>query len=106
MEKLILDLMFRSGISEQELLSKKEIPAPDGEILSWDYLTYVRLHPVSWDISTHILYGGRDAITPPQVLMEFAHRIGATVTVLENGEHWFQDRTQMAFLDQWVKEHI
>ena len=106
MEKLIMDLMVRAGVSEQELLSRREIPTTGGEILSWEYLDYVRRHPVLWNVPTHILYGSQDAITSAPVLMTFAERIGATITVFENGEHWFHDKDQMSFLDQWLLDHL
>lgn len=106
MEKLIMDLMVRAGVSEQELLSRREIPTTGGEILSWEYLDYVRRHPVLWNVPTHILYGSQDAITSAPVLMTFAERIGATVTIFENGEHWFHDKDQMSFLDQWLLDHL
>ena len=106
MEKLILDLMDRAGVSERELFARGEIPVAGGEILSREYLAYVRNHPVIWDAPTHILYGGRDALTPRPALEAFAGRIGATVTVLEDGEHWFHTAAQTAFLDHWLLDHI
>ena len=57
MEKLIGNMMMWAGVTEEELAEKKEIPTEFGETLSWNYLTYVREHPVSWHIPTRILYG-------------------------------------------------
>ena len=47
MERLISDMMMWSNVTEAELESKKEIPTEFGETLSWEYLCYVRKHPIT-----------------------------------------------------------
>ena len=42
MEKLILNMMKMSNVSEEELYKEKEIATSFGETLSWKYLSYVR----------------------------------------------------------------
>lgn len=106
MEKLILDMMSRAGVSEAELHAKGEIPTEFGETLSYKYLSYVREHPVIWNIPTRILYGEKDHLTSQVTISTFANRIGAPVTVLKDGEHWFHTPEEMAFLDCWVREAI
>lgn len=39
-------------------------------------------------------------------MMNFANKIGATVTVMNHGEHWFHTEEQMNFLDKWFKKFI
>ena len=63
MERLISDMMMWSNVTEAELESKKEIPTEFGETLSWEYLCYVRKHPIKWSVPTCILYGGKDHLT-------------------------------------------
>ena len=101
MEKLIGNMMMWAGVTEQELAEKKEIPTSFGETLSWNYLTYVREHPLSWHITTRILYGERDHLTSLETMSAFAKRIGAELTVMPNGEHWFHTEQQMRFMDHW-----
>ena len=36
----------------------------------------------------------------------FARRIGASLTVMEDGEHWFHTDEQMRFLDGWIKKSM
>lgn len=102
MEKLISDMMMWAGVTEEELQRRKEIPTQFGETLSFEYLCYVRQHPTEWDIPTHILYGEKDNLTSRETISEFADKIGATLTVMEDGEHWFHTDEQMKFLDKWV----
>ena len=106
MEKLIADMMLWSNVTEDELQSKKEIPTAFGETLSWEYLCYVRKHPIQWHIPTCILYGGKDHLTSRETISEFADKQGADLTVMEDGEHWFHTNAQMQFLDDWIRRSI
>lgn len=102
MPKLIEDMMMWAGVSEAALREKGEIETAFGQTLSWEYLSYAREHPVSWPVPTHILYGSRDEMTSFATVSTFAEQIGAALTVMENGEHWFHTETQMQFLDRWI----
>ncbi len=102
MEGLILNMMSLAGVTERELETKKVIAAPFGEDLSWEYLCYVREHPVSWTAPTKILYGSRDNLTGYETAAAFADAHGAELTVMEDGEHWFHTDAQMRFLDHWI----
>ena len=106
MEKLITDMMAWSNVTEAELKSKGEIPTIFGETLSWEYLCYVRNNPIEWSIPTCILYGEKDNLTSIDTMSAFAKQIGATLTIMENGEHWFHTNEQMEFLDNWIKNSI
>lgn len=104
MEKLISDMMLWENISEDELCKKKEIPTDFGETLSWNYLRYVRNHPIKWNIPTYILYGEKDNLTSAETINAFAERVGANLTVMKDGEHWFHTDEQMKFLDAWIRK--
>ena len=104
MEGMIADMMARANVTEDELRAKKEIPVGFGETLSWNWLRDVRKHPIQWSVPTRILYGKRDFLTPPETMSAFAARIGATLTVMPRGEHWFHTPDQMAFLDRWIED--
>ena len=103
MEELIEGMMARAGVSEAELRARGAVRTAFGEELSWAYLRYVREHPLDWSVPTHILYGGRDALTSPGTIRAFAKEHGATLTVMEDGEHWFHTEEQMRFLDGWIR---
>ena len=106
MEHLILDMMTWAGVTEAQLEEKGAISTPFGEDLSWEYLSYVREHPVQWNVPTRILYGSRDSMTAYETIAAFANAHGAELTVMENGEHWFHTEEQMRFLDQWIRREF
>lgn len=102
MEKLITDMMQWANVKEAELRSKGVIHTAFGEDLSWQYLCYVREHPIDWKVPTSILYGSYDNLTSFETISDFAKKHGATLTVMESGEHWFHTKEQMRFLDDWM----
>ncbi len=102
MEKLIDDMLAWAGVTEEELRARGRIRAAFGEDLSWDYLCYVREHPVRWDVPTEILYGEFDELTALKTMEDFARAQGAGLTVMPGGEHWFHTPEQMCFLDHWL----
>ena len=104
MEKLISDMMAWANVTEDELRARREIQTEFGETLSWDWLCDVRSHPLQWDVPTRILYGEHDNLTPLETMTAFAARIGAPLTVMPGGEHWFHTPEQMTFLDRWIRE--
>ena len=104
MEKLITDMMKWANITEQELESKGIVHTDFGEDLSWEYLNYVRSHPIEWRVPTQILYGSKDHLISLDTITRFANKHQATLTVMDGGEHWFHTDKQIAFLDNWIKE--
>lgn len=102
MEKLISDMMRRANVTEEELREKQEIETGSGELLSWRYLCYVRENPIVWKTPTYILYGENDNMTSYETISQFAGKTNASITVMENGEHWFHTAEQVAFLDDWI----
>lgn len=106
MERLIGDMMARANVTEEELRVRREIPTGFGETLSWDWLCDVRRHPLQWSVPTRILYGEHDNLTSFGTMSAFAVRIGALLTVMPGGEHWFHTPEQMRFLDRWVEKTV
>ena len=106
MEKLILGMMTFSNVTEDVLREKREIPTDFGETLSWDYLCYVRENPIVWTVPTEILYGENDNLVSYETVSDFTGKVGAGLTVMKGGEHWFHTDEQMAFLDNWLKNRI
>ncbi len=104
MEKLIAGMMAQAGVSEQELQEKGTIRTAAGPDLSWEYLCYVREHPIGWSVPTDILYGSRDGLTSIETITSFVRTHRAALRVMDGGEHWFHTEEQMRFLDRWIKD--
>lgn len=104
MEALITDMMQWAGVTEKELMEKGTIATSFGEDLSWTYLSWVRNHPIAWNIPTSILYGRKDHLQSANTINLFAEKTGAELTIMEDGEHWFHTAEQMTFLDSWISK--
>ena len=90
-------------MTQEQLQQAGEVPTAFGETLSWKYLTYAAENRITkWDSPTAILYAGQDHLTARKTVDDFAQRFGCTVTVMENGEHWFHTEEQLAVLDAWL----
>ncbi len=106
MEKLICDMMNRANVTEDELRARGEIPTEFGETLSWDYRCCLRAHPIKWSVPSRILYGEHDNLTSLEKISFFAQRIGAPLTVMKGGEHWFHTEEQMEFAGRRLEESL
>ena len=102
MENLIQTMMTWAGVTDERLEREREIPTDFGQTLSWDYLKYVRQHPVhALSAHTNILYGDQDNLVPQPVVECFARAEGAHLTVYPGGEHWFHTPEQMKVMGTW-----
>lgn len=106
MEKLIEKMMTWANVREEDLRRCGEIPTEFGETLSWEYLCYVRQHSLHWSIPTAVLYGEKDHLTSPETITTFTDTVGASLTVMKQGEHWFHTEEQMRFLDAWLQSEL
>ncbi len=102
MEKLIRGMMSAANISEEELQLRGKVSTGFGEDLSWEYLTFAKEHPAAWSVPTEILYGNFDTFTDFETISAFSDKIGARLTVMKGGEHWFHTDEQFRFLDRWI----
>lgn len=104
MQQLIKNMMHWADVSEDRLRQEQTITTAFGQTLSWEYLTYVREHPiVKWDHPTEVLYGSKDNLTERHIVESFTSRFGCSLTVFEDGEHWFHTPEQLKALDNWTK---
>lgn len=104
MEHLIENMLNWANVTEADLRQKGTIATEFGETLSWEYLRWVRAHPLNWNAPTHILYGSNDNLQSQEDIKDFAAKINADVTIMSGGEHWFHTPEQMSFLDNWITE--
>ena len=102
MEALIGDMMRRANVTEDVLREQGVVRTGFGEDLSWAYLSFVRSHPIRWNVPTDILYGSADSLVTRETVDRFAEMHHASLTVMDGGEHWFHTPEQMRFLDAWI----
>ncbi len=105
MERLVQDMMMRAEISDEDLKAKSTIHLSEEEVLSWDYLVWVRKHPVVWNVPTFILYGEKDHFQTIDTMKSFAKATGADLTVMPDGEHWFHTDEQIEFREKWLNRY-
>ena len=106
MERLIADMMRWAGVTEQELQEKGQIATDFGQTLSWQYLCWAREHPLRvWSHPTVILYAERDNLTTMKTIKNFADAHAASLTICDQGEHWFHTPDQLAVLRNWEETH-
>lgn len=104
MQRIIHNMMNWFHISEARLKEEQDIPTPSGQILYWDYYSYVIAHPiVKWTVPTWILYGGKDTLSEKDCVEAFSKEYGADLTVLEKAEHFFHTEQQLKEYTQWLR---
>ncbi|WP_334352481.1 alpha/beta hydrolase [Companilactobacillus sp. HBUAS56257] len=106
MEKSITDSLQAENISETQLQKESKIILKTGKEVSWQYLQFVREHPINWQVPTSILYGEKDDHTSIETVNKFVSEHSSKLTVMAKGEHWFHTREQVAFLDKWAKKEL
>ena len=106
MERLICDMMSWAGVTEDILRRQGEISTDFGQTLSWHYLCWAREHPLRvWSHPTVILYAERDNLTTMKTIKNFADAHAASLTICDQGEHWFHTPDQLAVLRNWEETH-
>ncbi len=106
LEQLIVNMMTWANVTEEDLKREKIMKTDFGEDISWEYLCYVREHPIKWTVPTDILRGSEDTLSAADATMRFIEKTGASLTVMQGGEHWFHTEEQMEFLDRWITDRI
>lgn len=105
MEALIENMMTWFHVSPERLEREQAIPTPMGQTLCWDYLCYVREHPICrWPIPTEILTGGRDTLCDASVTAAFAKRFSCRLRTAEYAEHWFHTPEELSAVALWLRE--
>ena len=106
MERLICDRICAAGITEQILRKRGRYPAREGDMLSWDYLCWVRAHPAKdWYCPQYILSGENDSMTDLATIRTYTAQSGAELIIVPQGEHWFHTPEQLAVMADWERKH-
>lgn len=107
MENMIQNMMQWAHVTEAQLQQEREIPTSFGQTLSWEYLCWVREHPVQVSCNDiHILYGEQDELIPRTVIHDFVQKHTCTLTVVKGGEHWLHTPEQLHAMKAWESTHL
>ena len=107
MERLIQNMMKWFNVDEKQLQEKGEIKTPMGEVLSWDYYSFVRNNRiVQWNTPTNILYGSADNLTERLVVDEFKNNHKCELEIVEGGQHFFTSKEEIAALYKWIRNNV
>ena len=106
--KIIIDnMMLWSNTTEKELEEKLEIKTNFGQTLYWDYYKYVKENPIiNWNKKTFVLYGNKDNLQDENIIKDFCNDFNCSLTILENGEHYFHTEEQLEFYKNWIDKVI
>lgn len=81
--------------------------AADGQPIYWEDYCYVREHPIEqWPVTTSILCGGKDALSPKDTTESFAARFGCQLEVAPDAPHYFHTEEHMTLLGKWLEENL
>ena len=106
--KVIIDnMMLWSNTTEEKLKEKQEIKTDFGQTLYWDYYEYVKNNPITiWNKKTFVLYGNKDNLQDENIIKDFCNNFNCSLTILENGEHYFHTEKQLEFYKNWIDNVI
>ncbi|MGL6175230.1 MAG: alpha/beta hydrolase, partial [Cellulosilyticaceae bacterium] len=105
MKRIINNMMGWFNITEEQLKCQGEILTPIGQMLYWDYYSYVEANPITqWNTPTAILYGGKDELCEIEFIRSFAEKFECKLDVLSNAEHYFHTSDQLMGYRKWVKK--
>lgn len=104
MKKLIENMMTWAGVTEQNLQEKYRIETTFGETLDWEYYQYAKeKEHMNWSNPTYILYAGKDNLSDRDTVNYFTQQYHCKLSVMEEGEHWFHTKEQLAVLEKWTE---
>ena len=105
MQELIENMLLWSGLTKADLQREKIIETSI-KTLEWDYYKYVVEHPINWTPPTKILYGGNDNLTSRATIETFSEAPKRSLTVFEEGEHFFHTSKQLQVYQEWLEKSL
>ena len=107
MERIIENMMKWFNVTPELLQKEMTIETPIGQKLYWDYLCYVKEHPIStWNTDTYIMYGAKDELCEFETINYFTKKHRCELEVMETGEHYLHTEEQLKIFEQWLHKHI
>lgn len=96
-------------LSDDQRWNSNGVPLPKGQVINWDYLQYLRRHPVHLyekKCEVDILFGTKDTVSNVAEAKELQARYGGTLKLVEGGVHQFVSEEQQKILGEWLTEML
>lgn len=107
MVRFLDDLLKTFQISPKQLEQEKQIIAPDGQILDWNFYQDAKNFPLStWSTPTHVLYGDKDEVCAADTIQRFVDNSKAHLTTIPEAKHYFYTDEDRAIVSQWLDQAI
>ncbi|MEF9958742.1 alpha/beta hydrolase [Niameybacter sp.] len=107
MKRIINNMMTWVDITEEQLKCEKEMLTPIGQILYWDYYSYVKANPIiQWNRPTSILYGEKDELCEVEIIKKFAKKFKCNLEVAYGAQHYFHTSEELIYYRQWLKKSL
>lgn len=107
MGRLIQNMMRWSAVTEEQLHRDKELAAPIGQTLYWDYYQYVMENPIiKWNTPTSVLYGKKDELCEYDILTSFCKSFHCNLSVSDSSEHYFHTKEDLVVYREWIQKSI
>ena len=107
MKAIIDNMIIWSNTTVEDLKAKQEIKTDFGQTLYWDYYEYVKNNPITnWNKKTFVLYGNKDNLQNENIIKDFCNNFNCSLSILENGEHYFHTEEQLKLYGNWIDKTI
>lgn len=107
MERIIENMMLCFNVTPERLQKEMTIETPIGQKLYWDYLCYVKQHPINtWNTDTNIMYGAKDELCEIETINYFVKKYCCGLEIMDKGEHYFHTEEQLNEFKHWLQKHI
>ena len=107
MKAIIDNMIIWSNTTVEDLKAKQEIKTDFGQTLYWDYYEYVNDNPITnWNKKTFVLYGNKDNLQDENIIKDFCNNFNCSLSILENGEHYFHTEEQLKLYGNWIDKTI
>ena len=107
MKAIIDNMIIWSNTTVEDLKEKQEIKTDFGQTLYWDYYEYVNDNPITnWNKKTFVLYGNKDNLQDENIIKDFCNNFNCSLSILENGEHYFHTEEQLKLYGNWIDKTI
>ena len=102
MFQIIVDLMTKYKISEEQLKKERYIKLENGTTLSYDFYEKLKHRTDNWKVPTEVLYGSKDETVKTNDVIDFIANHNARLTIKNGAHHYFHTKKEKEFIKNWI----